>query len=120
MAVNVIVKVDWHDTMVKAAVAQRSKAASIAAGEAILADANKHVPFEDGDLMRSGKVTGASQRGTATAVVSYNTQYARRLHENPQYKFKNGREGKWLEHAIDRAKRHVLAVMANSFHGIFR
>ena len=116
----VVDRVDWHDANVKAAVAAGRKKASMEAAEGILQDANKHVPYEDGDLERSGRVSQTAVAGTTTAVISYNTAYARRLHENPQYNFKHGREGKWLERALSRAPRQVMATMTNVFAGIFR
>lgn len=114
------VRVDWRDAQVKGVVRGATKEAAMKAAEGILEDANLHVPFEIGTLHDSGRVDESSRTGTTTAVISYNTPYARRLHENPQYNFKNGREGKWLERALDRAPRSVIALMANVYSRVFR
>lgn len=115
-----IVSQQWRDAEVRAAVDGGRKAISLEAGRAILDDANKHVPFEKGTLHDSGRVEEVSRTGTTTAVISYSTPYARRLHEHPEYNFQNGREGKWLERALDRAPREVLALMGEGWRRVFR
>lgn len=54
------------------------------------------VPLDTGNLMGSGSV----QEQGEEFIVGYNTVYAARLHENPQYNFQNGRKGKYLENPI--------------------
>jgi len=54
------------------------------------------VPLDTGRLMNSGSV----QESGDEFLVGYNTVYAARLHENPQYNFQNGRKGKYLEDPI--------------------
>lgn len=54
------------------------------------------VPHNKGTLQNSGFV----EDGHEEAIVGYNTVYAARLHEHPEYRFKNGRQGKYLENAI--------------------
>ena len=94
------------------------------ATEFLLGEANKKVPHETGTLERSGIVTQDGLSGMPVTIynqakdnqwpknnfkfdfskkpifyISYNTPYAIRLHENPQYDFMGKGEGKWLENA---------------------
>lgn len=56
----------------------------------------KEVPHDEGTLQNSGTVE--TLRGDV--VVGYNTKYAARLHEHPEYRFQKGRKGKYLEDPI--------------------
>jgi hypothetical protein len=55
------------------------------------------VPHDKGILQGSGHVEPESN---STVVVGYNTVYAARLHEHPEYRFQKGRKGKYLEDPI--------------------
>jgi hypothetical protein len=70
----------------------------------LLGESNKIVPLDESTLQSSGAVS--VDRGSMKGVVSYDTPYAARLHEHPEYKFQRGREGKWLEKTW-RTKRAV-------------
>jgi len=80
-----------------------------AAGEFILGEAIKIVPLDEGDLQRSGVVTN---NGVDTVNISFNTPYARRLHENPQFNFQNGRQGKYLETPLQQKQQQAFSLMA--------
>lgn len=69
------------------------KRAMAIVGEYLLEESIKTVPFRDGILEASGT---ASTDGK-TVCVSFNTPYARRLHEHPEYNFRGKGRGKWLE-----------------------
>ena len=66
------------------------------AGDDVLAHANTMVPLETGHLQSTGVVTEEGEQAT----ISYDTDYAVHLHEHPEFKFLNGRRGKWLEIAL--------------------
>lgn len=51
------------------------------------------VPFKVGHLMQ----TGNTEPEADYYIVGYNTHYAAKLHEHPEYHFRNGRKGKYLE-----------------------
>lgn len=55
------------------------------------------VPHDKGILQGSGHV---EPRSNNTVIVGYNTVYAARLHEHPEYRFQKGRKGKYLEDPI--------------------
>jgi len=66
------------------------------AGDEILRLSNIEVPFDKSTLANSGRV----DTFTDHVEVGYHTKYAHRLHEHPEYNFKNGRKGKYLEDPI--------------------
>lgn len=79
------------------------------AGDEILRRSNGRVPLDEATLQNSGlSEVPAYNR----AVVSYNTPYAAKLHEHPEYKFQNGREGKWLENTLKQDGPAVLKIVA--------
>lgn len=65
-------------------------------GSEVLRLSQREVPHDTGLLQNSASV----EDGTDEVIVGYNKVYAARLHENPQYRFKNGRKGKYLEDPI--------------------
>lgn len=55
------------------------------------------VPHDTGWLQGHGAVLPLSEN---EVLVGYNTPYAARLHEHPEYNFQKGRKGKYLEDPI--------------------
>lgn len=66
------------------------------------------VPFKTGHLMQ----TGNTERDNDEYLVGYNTPYAARVHEHPEFRFGNGRKGKYLE---DPMKKN-LSVFRDHFN----
>lgn len=85
------------------------------AGAHILKKANEKVPLDKGDLQTSGK----SNANDDIVVIHYNEPYAVRLHENPQYNFQGGREGKWLENTIkdSTVQNDFIEIISKSIKG---
>jgi hypothetical protein len=83
-----------------------------AVGAAILEEANRHVPLapDGGALKESGRVTSADD----SVCVSYGTSYAVRLHEHPEYKFRDAPErgAKWLENAAKNVAPNAASIIA--------
>ena len=100
----------WYTASVIGRVMSIQKAALTAAAGEILRVANKTVPFKEGMLVGSGAVDADEMKGT----VSYDTPYAVRLHQNPQYQFNFGRRGKWLELAFGEAGNSAILIMAET------
>lgn len=69
------------------------------------------VPHDTGRLQNSGHV---EQRGQLAAIIGYNTVYAARLHENPQFHFQKGRKGKYLEDPIKNNFRVLRQFILDS------
>lgn len=66
------------------------------AAERLLTLSTAVAPIDQGTLIASGQVEPATNIDDGAAVV-YDTPYAARLHEHPEYQFQNGRQGKYLE-----------------------
>lgn len=66
------------------------------AAERLLALSNAEAPLDIGTLIGSSTVIPATDPTEGAAVV-YDTPYAARLHEHPEYNFQGGRKGKYLE-----------------------
>lgn len=70
------------------------------AGERLLALSREQVPWDVGTLAGSGAVVPAEDPDKG-AAVTYDTPYAARLHEHPEYHFSKksnaGAKGKYLE-----------------------
>lgn len=56
------------------------------------------VPFKTGHLLQ----TGNTEPELDYYIVGYNTHYAAKMHEHPEYHFRNGRKGKYLEDPMKR------------------
>lgn len=71
---------------------QQIRALKVIADE-ILRLSQLEVPFKSGHLLQSGN----TQQRDDYYIVGYNTPYAAKMHEHPEYNFSNGRKGKYLE-----------------------
>lgn len=65
------------------------------------------VPKDEGVL----EGTGVADRDRQGAYVGFNTPYAARLHEHPEYNFQKGRKGKYLEDPI----KHNLPLFRDHY-----
>lgn len=111
MKTRVDVKVDWKGPEVIRATRAAARKALGTAAEEILKRANELVPLDEGTLQASGEASvGTSD---LISVVSYDTPYAVRLHEHPEYEFQGGREGKWLEKTVNENSKDVLKWLAD-------
>ncbi|MCK2024061.1 hypothetical protein KZC52_14070 [Microbacterium sp. kSW2-24] len=82
------------------------------AGERLLALSAAEVPLDQGTLMGSGAVSTPLGGEGIEAQVTYDTPYAARLHEHPEYNFQDGRKGKYLEDPALEHKDELLAIIA--------
>ncbi|SMP25109.1 hypothetical protein SAMN06265361_10518 [Laceyella tengchongensis] len=87
----------------------------IAGTEKMLALANEDVPLNEGTLLRSG--VASFDESILSGCVSYNTPYARRLHEHPEYRFQNGRKGKWLEDVANQKQGEIVKTAQQAIKG---
>ncbi|MFF3622332.1 minor capsid protein [Streptomyces sp. NPDC002467] len=76
--------------------------------EHLLAESRKIVPLREGTLERSGRVVRAGMSG----MVTYDTVYARRQHEELTWKHLPGRSAKYLEIPFNRDRDVMLRLMA--------
>lgn len=76
----------------------------------------KEVPHDKGTLQNSGHVDPQDDE----VIVGYNTVYAARLHEHPEYRFQKGRKGKYLEDPIKYNLSVFLKYYKDKMQEIFR
>jgi hypothetical protein len=78
--------------------------------EHVLAESRKLVPLDEGTLERSGRVQVDATR--LEGIVSYDTVYAVRQHEELTWKHLPGRQAKYLEQPMNTERETVLAIIA--------
>jgi hypothetical protein len=103
-------RLSWEGPKVKKLLDKKGATALMDAAEVILEEANRAVPLDESTLMKSGE-TSVDIR-THEAAISYDTPYAVRLHEHPEYNFQGGRRGKWLELTLKEQSQRVLKLLA--------
>jgi len=74
--------------------------------ESILTEAIDEAPIDTGTLRRSGTVTDAPHEDAV--YISFNTPYARRMHEELGHKHPHGGKAKYLEDPFNRNKEKVI------------
>lgn len=81
--------------------------------EELLGRSKNQVPHDKGILENSGAVdSDDTNKDAPVASVFYDTPYAVRLHEHPEYNFKGKGRGKWLETAKNESGAEILNFMA--------
>lgn len=80
------------------------------AAEHVLQLSNEVVPLDESELQRSG--TASVDEASLTAVVSYDTPYAVRQHEELRWRHAPGRHAKYLENSLNAARPEVAAIIA--------
>lgn len=88
------------------------------AGEFLLEQANRTAPIEEGTLIGSGTVT--LDRARTKAIVSYDTPYAVRQHEDTRLRHTNGRRAKWLEHTAREQGHQIGRIIADRLRQVTR
>lgn len=90
-------------------------------GETVLKTSNQRVPHEDGDLERTGAVTGDVEQSKVAISyrdVAYRGQ-AVDQHENMQLRHDEGRQAKYLESAVADNRDAVLQAVAGQLRKAF-
>jgi len=77
--------------------------------EYLLSEANVGVPLDEGILERSG--VAQVDRSTLHGIVSYDTPYAVRQHEDLTARHAPGRHAKWLELALQRNRANLPRIV---------
>jgi len=103
-------KVIWHGGKISAEMVPVCMGALEDAADHLLEQANRTIPHETGDMQRSGNVS--LDRNTLMAVVSYDTPYARRQHEELGYHHNPGRRARWLSLTLDERRTALVNYVA--------
>src|SRR5690606_3225644 len=78
--------------------------------EHVLTEAQDLVPLDEGGLQNTG--TASVDEGSLTAMVSFDTPYAVRQHEELDWRHAPGRQAKYLEQPLNAERSTVLALVA--------
>jgi len=78
--------------------------------EHVLAEAQNLVPLDEGGLQNTG--TASVDEGELVAMVSYDTPYAARQHEEMDWRHAPGRQAKYLEQPLNAERQQVQALIA--------
>ncbi len=106
----------WKSGLMAVLVEKGARDGTRAAAERVLSRANETVPYREGTLMS----TGAVSTDGVEAAVSYDTVYAARLHQHPEYNFQGSGRGRWLQLALEEDKADTLEAMADPVRKSFR
>ena len=93
-----------------------SKSALQEMGDELLRLSAFEVPHDIGVLQS----TGVSKAQGEDWIVAYNTPYAARLHEHPEYRFQKGRKGKYLEDPLKHNLSKWLRLYNEELGRMFR
>lgn len=80
---------------------------------------NETVPFLEGTLKRSGHTEVEATTYGALAVISYNTPYARRQHEELNYVHKGKGRAKWVERTAQEQLGAISAICQGQYQEQF-
>lgn len=86
------------------------------AAEHILESSNRTIPIEEATLERSGNVGSAPGKRS----VYYDTPYARRQHEELDYRHDSGRRAKYLEKALQEEEGAVRDMVKKRLGGALK
>lgn len=111
-----VARVRWFGDQVQNKTAKAAERALYVASHHLLEEANRSIPFREGIMMASGAATNDARRG----VVSYDTPYARRQHEDLTYRHPGGRRAKWLELALREQSGAMFLIIARELRSRLR
>jgi hypothetical protein len=95
---------EWNGDRILRELNERKARVIRDAAEALLEESKQTVPHDEGVLENSGHVSSDEDK----ANVYYDTPYAVRLHEHPEYNFQGKGEGKWLQKALNRMAPELI------------
>lgn len=102
------VEVSWSGALIAAELTEHAEDGVDDATEMLLAASRAVVPIDTEDLSKSGKAS----RDGLTGIVSYNTVYAARQHEELTWRHDPGRTAKYLENPFNALQDQMVAVIA--------
>lgn len=108
-------KLMWRGGKASQRMGETGHKAVYKAAERLLAKSNSRTPYELGTLVGSSGIR--DYRGVV--YIYYDTVYAVRLHENPQFNFRGGRRGKWLETTLREHAQDFVRWVGEGWRGLF-
>jgi len=117
-------KLEWHGKAYSDAVMASLYNQIRQEAEVVLQQTDLDVPLRDGDLLASANYDIERTGQKVSASVYYDTPYAVKLHEHPEYDFGNGRKGLYLADvmAILNAEiiRRIQFRITQALRGVFK
>jgi hypothetical protein len=95
---------------------QRILAGETLAAHRLGALSAEEAPLDIGTLIESQAVIPATDPEEG-AAVTYDTPYAAKLHEHPEFNFQNGRKGKYLEDPALQHRDELGEIIAKQVRG---
>lgn len=116
-----VTRFEWDGKLVSNQVREASERAIERAAQHVLQVANNpsNVPVDEGTLRASGGYSLGTEGATAVAAVYYDTEYARRQHEETSWNHPGGGRAKWLEAVIAEEAATVHDLVAARMKAIF-
>ena len=100
--------VNWRGDYVKGKVELAAKKGLRRGGGYLLEQANRGIPHETGHMAGTGRAT---ELPNLVVVISYDTPYALRQHEDTRLRHASGRRAKWLERTFDEEGSAVIGYI---------
>ena len=98
----------WRGDQIRGAVERAAKKGLRQAGEHVLEEANRTIPHQTGHMAGTGRAT---EFPGLMVIVSYDTPYALKQHEDTRLRHAPGRRAKWLERTLDEQRRAVIRFL---------
>jgi hypothetical protein len=111
-------RLEWNGPRVEAALHDAGADGLNAALEHLLQASRARAPIEEGTLERSGRAD--IDRGALRGVVSYDTPYAARQHEELTWRHDPGRTAKFLEGPAAEQSEALRALVAAAIRRALR
>jgi len=112
------VRLTWNGDELRENVRKAAARALRDGAEHLLTEANKTVPIETGELMRSGAPDVDDKALEAT--VSYDVPYAVPQHERTDFRHDPGRRAKWLELTLDEERARIQRYIEDKIRAALR
>lgn len=112
-----IKRVVWDDAMAKRAAHEGILDGIEASAIVITAASSQIIPYLTGRLEASGGFDISDDLETGT--IFYDTPYAARMHQHPEYDFRGGKRGKFLKSTMSGSRRKVLDMFGNGLKARF-
>lgn len=103
------VDVSWRGALIAQEVQEHAEDGVDDATEMLLAASRGVAPLDKGPLVESGKASRDGLEG----IVSYNTVYAARQHEELTWRHAPGRQAKYLEQPFNQLHDQMVTAIAD-------
>ncbi|MFI1701953.1 hypothetical protein ACH419_39235 [Streptomyces bobili] len=103
-------RLHFNGAVAAARIRQGAARGLLLSAEHVLQKSQQVVPLDESPLMQSG--TASVDEPSLTAVVSYDTPYAIKQHEDLTLRHAPGRTAKYLESPLNASRAEVAAIIA--------